>query len=71
MVLGVALTVESVLSAVRLGCHNMSERRRQYLCLCVCVLRLCLHWGSRLVCSPSQQADSVSTKSRFIGIQIK
>ncbi len=49
MVLGVALTLQSALSAVRLGCHNMSlcvdvfvcveekEGGRVYVCLCVCV----------------------------------
>lgn len=46
MVLGVALTLQSVLSAVRLGCHNMSlcgdvfvcvvEKERGRVCVCVC-----------------------------------
>lgn len=57
MVLGVALTLQ----------HEFVCG-----CLCVCVCSDCAYRaGSGYVCSPSQRADSVSTKSRFIGIQIK
>lgn len=76
MVLGAALTLRSALSAVRSGCHNFSlcveAKERRIVCVYACARLDCAYkGGSRLVYSSSRRADSVSTKSRFIGVRIK
>ncbi len=66
MVLGVALTLQSALSAVRLGCHNVSlcayvfacvwsrEREAVYVCVCVCAQTMLTQWDAGCAAHPSK-----------------